>query len=155
MTRPKSIEKTPAPAQLELTAEAPIVAVSPSLAQLLARAAKGKVRQIDLARFLAATRTFYVAFGTVPTYLQGASTVPVPVEVLDIVGEFLVGRSKWAAIQNEARARAKGTHKMRLQQQADEVWRHNPDLSNTAVAQIIAPPGKVDTVRRLIKNPGK
>jgi hypothetical protein len=139
-----SVQLTPASAQLQLTAGAP--ALVPSLAQLLA--AKGKVRQADLALFLAALSAFHVALGNVPAHLQSSSNVPVPAEVLDTVGGILVGRGRWAAIQNAARAKAKDARKEQLQQQADEVWRRHPGLSKAAVAKKIAP-GQANA-RRLI-----
>lgn len=88
-----SIKKAPASARPQLTPNAPIVAVAPSLAQLLACAAKKKkVQQADLARFLAAIGTYHVALGDVPAHFQSTNNAPVPVEVLAMLGKILVGR---------------------------------------------------------------
>ena len=153
-----NIEKTPATAELRLTtADAPIVAVSPSLAQLL----KGKVKHLDLAQFLATISAFHAALGTVPAHFQGASNAPVPVEVLAMVGKILVGRSKWGAAGGRARRVAKHTQYAQWEQEAVKLRQGNSMRyrSDSAAAEKIVETVKasgaknvpaVRTVRRVL-----
>jgi hypothetical protein len=145
-------EKTPEPAQAQLATDPPKVMVSITVAELLAKGEK--VTQADLARLLATVSTFYTALGYVPAQFQGATNAPVPVEILAMVGEKLVGPSQWAKAHNAARADVARADREQLQRQADEVWRRNAGLSNAAVAKIIAP-DRWDTVRRIITKPKK
>ena len=144
----------PASAQLRITTTAPIVVVAPTVKQLLDRVAKGKkVRPIDLARVLAAISAFQTGRGRVPAEFQSATNAPVPVEILAIVGEKLVGRSRYAAAYNENRAKLARDRNARLQHEADKIWQRHPGLSKSAVAKRIAPNDK--RARRKITKPKK
>ncbi len=156
---PAATALAPPPAKLRITVAAPIVTVSPMVAGLLAhRAKERKIRRTDLARLLAAIGSHYVALGDVPAQLQGAKNAPVPVEILNIVCEELVGGRQWTRLQIEARERADKARRRRqrremlLQRRAEKVWRRRPDLSRVAVAKIIDP-RHWNVTRRVIRKP--
>jgi hypothetical protein len=150
MTR-KSKPESPASVAAQMTTAAPVVTVSLTMADLLA---KGKaVTHEELARSLAAINALYAALGFVPAEFQGTSNVPVPVELLAIIGEKLVGRTKWLRDQSAENARASREQRAQWQRRANDVWRNHPDWSIRDVQKAIAP-GK-DHVRKLIKNPTK
>jgi hypothetical protein len=110
-----------------------------------------RVKHRDLARVLVAIQTYYDAFGEVPADFQGASNVPIPAEVLAIIGEELVGPSDWAAEQNEAKAAIAHARTERIQQAAERHWEINPSLSKQVVAEkIVADPAMrtIITIRR-------
>ena len=158
--RPRATGKKLAPSVAQLRAARitatfePVVVVSPTVKDLLARVTRGKrIRHADLASMLAVIGAFY-GRRRVPSDFQSAANVPVPIEILTIVGEELVGRSQWAAAQNAARAALARGRRAQWQRKADEVWQRNPRLSAERVAEVIAP-GQVSTVRRLITKPRK
>ena len=77
--------------------------LGPTVAQLLNAP---KVTQATLAGFLAIVKSYYEAFGRVPDEYQGACNVPIPVEVIALIGEKLVGRAQWSKEQNDKQAEA-------------------------------------------------
>jgi hypothetical protein len=78
----------------------------------------------------------------------------VPVEVLALVGEILVGPRTWVETYNTARAEAERPKKEQWQRQAESIWQRNSKLSKTAVGKIIDP-DKFNTIRQVIKKPKK
>jgi hypothetical protein len=133
--RKRGIEITPGSAQLRLQAAAPVVTISPTLEQLLARE---KPKRGDIARFLAAVKVFH-ELGQVPPEFRGADSVPIPPEVVTMIGEYLAGKEAWATEQNAVRAQAAAPEDSALQARAEEIWRRQPHLSNSAVAKLISP----------------
>ena len=89
-----------------------------------------------------------------PPEFQSADNMPVPIEVVVMIGDLLVGARKWAAMHNGARRDRKRWRKAKWQAKADPVWQRNPLLSERAVAKIIAP-DEVEAVRKLITKPKK
>ena len=77
--------------------------LGPTVAQLLKAP---KVTQATLAGFLAIVKSCYKEFGWLPKEYQGASNVPIPVEVIELIGEKLVGRAQWSREQNDKQAEA-------------------------------------------------
>lgn len=140
----------PPSGRLQLTSAAPVRTTSPTLAQLLARK---KPRGIDLARFLAAIAAFD-ELGDIPPAFQGARSVPIPLQVITMMGEFLGGRAAWSAISNTLRAEAAARQAAGWQARADEIWASHPGFSTRAVAKIISP-DKFDAIRRKIIKPKK
>jgi hypothetical protein len=125
--------------------------MGPTLNQLL-RAPK--VTQAALAGFLAIVKSNYEARGHVPTEYQGACNVPIPVEVIELIGEKLVGKARWSKEGRDARTKTADKQHVKWQAKADVVWRKNKKLSRTAVAQRIAP-NNWNYVRQLIRKPKK
>jgi hypothetical protein len=151
MTRRKPNDKEPAAsALLQMTTDAPVVSVSLTVANLLAK--RKKVTQGDLARLLATIGAFYTAFRNVPAEFQSATNAPVPVEVLAMMGEALAGPDQWSKIHNTARAETARVDREQLQRQAEEIWQRHPHLSKSAVAKKIAP-DRWKTARKIITKP--
>jgi hypothetical protein len=115
---------------------------------------KPKVTQATLAGFLAIVKSEYKSFGRVRDEYQGAYNVPIPVEVIALIGEKLVGRARWSKEERDARTETADKQRLMWQSKADAVWRKHPKLSATAVAQRIAP-NKWKYVRQLIRKPKK
>ena len=67
--------------------------MGPTLNQLLKAP---KVSQAALAGFLAIVKSDYKSFGRVRDEYQGARNVPIPVEVIALTGEKLVGKARWS-----------------------------------------------------------
>ena len=113
-----------------------------------------KVTQATLAGFLAIVKSYYRAFGWLPKEYQGASNVPIPVEVIELIGEKLVGRAQWSREQNDKQAEAARKRDAELQAKVDAEWMKRPKLSPTAVAKRIAP-DNWNYVRQRISKPAK
>ena len=127
--------------------------MGPTLNQLL-RAPK--VTQAALAGYLAIVKSDYEAFGRVRDEYQGACNVPIPVEVIELIGEKLVGKARWSKEGRDARTETANKQHVKWQAEADAVWLKNPTLSLTAVAKRIAPKNKKwNYVRQRISKPAK
>ena len=125
--------------------------MGPTLGQLLKAP---KVTQRALAGFLAIVKSSYKSFGRVPDQYQGACNVPIPVEVIALIGEKLVGKARWSKEGRDARTETADKQHVKWQAKADAVWRKNKKLSLTAVAQRIAP-NNWNYVRQVIRKPKK
>ena len=125
--------------------------VGPTVAQLLNAS---KVTQATLAGFLAIVKSYYEAFGFLPAGYQGACNVPIPIEVIALIGERLVGKARWSKEHNDKQAEAARKRDAEWQAEADAVWLKHPKLSPTAVARLIAP-DKCNYVRQRISKPAK
>ena len=125
--------------------------LGPTVAQLLKAP---KVTQAALAGFLAIVKSNYQAFGRVRDEYQGACNVPIPVEVIALIGEKLVGKARWSKEGRDARTETADKQHVKWQAKADAVWRKNKKLSLTAVAQRIAP-NNWNYVRQVIRKPKK
>jgi len=125
--------------------------MGPTLDQLLKAP---KVAQATLAGFLAIVKSNYEALGHVPGEYQGACNVPIPIDVIALIGEKLVGKARWSKEGRDARTETADKQHVKWQAKADVVWRKNKKLSRTAVAQRIAP-NNWNYVRQLIRKPKK
>jgi hypothetical protein len=126
--------------------------LGPTVAQLLKAR---KVTQATLAGFLAIVISDYKSFGgRVRDEYQGACNVPIPVEVIALIGEKLVGKARWSKEGRDARTETADKQHVKWQAKADAVWRKNKKLSLTAVAQRIAP-NNWNYVRQVIRKPKK
>ena len=125
--------------------------LGPTVAQLLKAP---KVTQRALAGFLAIVKSSYKSFGRVPDQYQGACNVPIPVEVIALIGENLVGKARWSRTYNAAQTEQARKQVAKWQAEADAVWLKHPKLSPTAVARRIAP-DKWNYVRQRISKPAK
>jgi hypothetical protein len=123
----------------------------PTVAQLLKAP---KVTQATLAGFLAIVKSELESFGRVRDEYQGARNVPIPVEVIALIGEKLVGKALWSMEEREARTKTADKQHAKWQADADAVWRNNKKLSRTAVAKLIAP-NYWNYVRQVITKPPK
>ena len=85
--------------------------LGPTVAQLLKAP---KVTQATLAGFLAIVKSYYEDFGWLPNEYQGACNVPIPVEVIALIGEKLVGRAQWSREQNDKQAEASAQTRRRV-----------------------------------------
>jgi len=125
--------------------------LGPTVAQLLKAR---KVTQATLAGFLANVKSDYKSFGRVRDEYQGACNVPIPVEVIALIGEKLVGKARWSRRYNAAQTEQARKQVAKWQAEADAVWLKHPKLSPTAVARRIAPK-KCNYVRQRISKPAK
>src|SRR2546430_12067757 len=125
--------------------------LGPTVAQLLKAP---KVKQATLARFLAIVKSYYEAFGRLPDEYQGASNVSIPIEVIALIGEKLVGRAQWSKEHNDKQAEAARKRDAEWQANADAEWLKHPKLPPTAVAKRIAP-DNWNYVRQRINKPAK
>jgi hypothetical protein len=143
----------------------------PSVVELIAKGKKAP--HVELARLLAAIRTFYTALGYVPAKFQSATNAPVPVEILALVGEALVSRSEWAAINNAASAEAAGDRHAQLWCEAAKYRQQKKYTDKELGRKIAANPAmrsiltyghdkdgnpkimKANTIRRIISQPKK
>ena len=125
--------------------------LGPTVAQLLKAR---KVTQATLAGFLAIVKSYYEAFGRLPHEYQGACNVPIPIEVIALIGEKLVGKARWSRRYNAAQTERARKQVAKWQAEADAVWLKHPKLSPTAVARRIAPK-KCNYVRQRISKPAK
>ena len=125
--------------------------LGPTVAQLLKAP---KVAQAALAGFLAIVKSNYEAFGRLPDEYQGACNVPIPVEVIALIGERLVSKALWSKKYNAAQTEEARKQDAKRQAEADAVWRKNWKLSPTAVAKRIAP-DNWNYVRQRIRKPAK
>jgi hypothetical protein len=123
----------------------------PTLAQLLE---PGKVTQAALSGFLAIVKSYHEALGHVPHQYQGTCNIPIPIEVIQMIGEKLVGKARWSKEYNTARTEAARKQVAKWQAEADAVWLKNPKLSPAAVAKSIAP-DNWNYVRQRISKPTK
>ena len=118
-------------AELRLQSDAAAAFIAPTLKQLLACK---RPRAVDVTRFLAAAKVFH-ELGRTPSEFQSADNVPVPVEVITMVGKLLTGTAARAAAQNAVRAQASARQAKAWQAKANEIWRHHPRLSKRAVCK--------------------
>ena len=125
--------------------------LGPTVAQLLKAPT---VTQAALAGFLAIVKSNYESFGRVLDEYQGACNVPIPVEVIALIGEKLVGKARWSKEGRDARTETADKQHVKWQAKVDAVWRKNKKLSLTAVAQRIAPKNW-NYVRQVIRKPKK
>ena len=79
--------------------------MGPTLDQLLKAP---KVTQAALAGYLAIVKSNYEALGHVPAEYQGACNVPIPVEVIELIGEKLV--SQGVVVQGRTTPRRRSKH---------------------------------------------
>jgi hypothetical protein len=125
--------------------------LGPTLAQLLE---VPKVTQATLAGFLAILLSDYRSFGRVRDEYKGACNVPIPVEVIALIGEKLVGKVRWAKEGRDARTEtAKRKHAM-WQAKANVHWKKNKELTRSAVARLIDR-DNWKYIRQLIHKPTK
>ena len=89
-----------------------------------------------------------------PGEYQGACNVPIPVEVIALIGEKLVGKALWSKEYNDEQTEAARKQVAKWQAKADAVWLKRPKLSPTAVAKRIAP-DNWNYVRQRISKPAK
>jgi hypothetical protein len=61
-----------------------------------------KVTQAALSGFLAIAKSYYEALGFVPPQYQGTCNVPIPIEVIPMIGEKLVSKARWSKEYNAA-----------------------------------------------------
>jgi hypothetical protein len=135
--------------QQEPMTGAPVVIIAPTLAKLLELKAKGKrkLKAIDLARFLAAAQ-----YG--PT--QGTITVSIPIEVIGMIGERLVTRSKYIKIAQAARVQAAQDLAESRRAEADKKRQHRPERSSLNIAGALAShPRQIRHFRRTISKSKK
>ena len=125
--------------------------LGPTVAQLLKAP---KVTQATLAGFLAIVKSYYKAFGHLPDEYQGACNVPIPIEVIALIGEKLVSKALWSKKYNAAQTEQARKQDAKWQATAEAVWRKHPKLSPRAVAQRIAP-DNWNYVRQRISKPAK
>jgi hypothetical protein len=125
--------------------------LGPTVAQLLKAR---KVTQAKLAGFLAIVTSDYKSFGRVRDVYQSACNVPIPVEVIALIGEKLIGKARWSKEGRDVRTGTANKRHVKWQAKADVVWGKNPNLSLTAVAKRIAPKN-YNYVRQLIRKPKK
>jgi hypothetical protein len=125
--------------------------MGPTLGQLLKAP---KVTQAALAGFLAIVKSNYETLGHVPSEYQGACNVPIPVEVIALIGEVLVSKTLWSKTYNDAQREQARKQDAKWQAKADAVWLKHPKLSPKAVAQRIAP-DNFNYVRQRISKPAK
>ena len=125
--------------------------LGPTVTQLLKAP---KVTQAALAGFLAIVKSDYKAFGRVRDEYQGACNVPIPVEIIALIGEKLVGKARWSRTYNAAQTEQARKQVAKWQAEADAVWLKHPKLLPSAVARRIAPK-KWNYVRQRISKPAK
>ena len=113
-----------------------------------------KVTQAALVGFLAVVKSNYEVLGYVPDEYQGACNVPIPIEVIALIGEKLVRNGLWSKENNTAQTEAARKQVAKWQAEADAVWLKLPKLSPRAVAKQIAP-GNWNYVRQRISKPAK
>jgi hypothetical protein len=126
------------------------ITLGPTLAQLLA----GKGTQAALAGYLAAVKSNYEIHGYVPDEYLGARNVPIPIEVIPLIGAMLLEKGVWSKTYNVAQAEVARKQAAKWQAEAVAIWRKNPNLSRTAVAKLIAPENW-NYVRQRISKPTK
>jgi hypothetical protein len=112
------------------------------------------VTQATLAGFLAIVQSDYKSFGRVRDEYRGACNVPIPVEVIALIGEKLVGKARWSKEVRDARTETADRRHVKWQAQADAILQGHPKLSLTAVARRIDP-HNWNYVRQRIRKPAK
>jgi hypothetical protein len=133
----------------------PEIILHPTVAELLEqRRRKGKVKLGDLARLLAAIKAAHEILGQTRPEHRSATNAPVPVEILQVIGEILAGPEGWAEKENAARAAEAGAKREPLQKRAEKIRRDKPGLSTRAIAKILDPVN-FDKLRRKIFKPKK
>ena len=110
--------------------------------------------QATLAWFLAIVTSDFKSFGRVRDEYQGACNVPIPIEVIALIGEKLVSKALWSRKYNAAQTEQACKQDAKWQAAAETVWRTHPNLSPTAVAKRIAP-DNWNYVRQRISKPAK
>jgi hypothetical protein len=127
--------------------------MGPTLDQLLKAPKATRV-----AGYLAIVTSNFEALGHVPNEYQGARNVPIPVEVVALIGEMLVPGALWSKQSNDGPMEQARKMDAKWQAKADRVWLKRPELSRTAVAKLIAPknkPKKWNYIRQRISKPAK
>ena len=125
--------------------------MGPTLDQLLKAP---KVTQTALAGFLAIVKSNYESLGYVPTEYQGARNVPIPVEVIALIGEKLVSKALWSKKCNAAQSEQARKQDAKWRAKAEAEWLKHPKLSPRAIAKRIAP-DNWNYVRQRISKPAK
>jgi hypothetical protein len=106
------------------------ITLGPALVQLLA----GKGTQAALAEYLTAVKSNYEIHGHVRDEYLAARNVPIPIEVIALIGEKLLEKGAWPKTYNVAQAEAVRKQAAKRQAQAVAIWLKYPKLSPTAVA---------------------
>ncbi len=145
----RKITKIPWPPKVE--DEQVFQGMGPTLNQLLKAP---EVTQAALAGYLAIVKSNYEALGHVPSEYQGVCNVPIPVEVIALIGEKLTSKALWSKQSNAAQTEQARNQDAKWQAKADAEWVKHPKLSPTAVAKRIAP-GNWNYVRQRISKPAK
>jgi hypothetical protein len=125
--------------------------MGPTLSQLLTAP---KVTQAALAGYLAIVTSNYEALGHVPSEYQGDCNIPIPLEVIALIGKTLVSKALWSEKYNAAQTEQALKQGAKWQAAAEAVWRTHPKLKPAAVAKRIAP-DKWNYVRQRICKPEK
>jgi hypothetical protein len=74
-----------------------------------------------------------LAHGYVPNNYQGACNIPIPIQVIEMIGEKLVGKARWSKERRDAQTQtAKRKHDM-WQAKANVHWKENKELTRSAV----------------------
>jgi hypothetical protein len=97
------------------------ITLGPTLAQLLA----GKGTQAALAGYLAAVKSNYEIHGHVPDEYLAARNVPIPIEVIALIGEKLLEKGAWSKTYNVVQAEAARKQAAKRQAQAVAIWLKN------------------------------
>ena len=125
--------------------------MGPTLNQLLKAP---EVTHAALAGFLAIVKSNYEALGRVPGEYQGACNVPIPVEVIALIGEKLVSKALWSKESNAAQTEQARKQDAEWQAKADAEWLKHPNLSPTGIAKRISR-DNWNYVRQRISKPTK
>jgi hypothetical protein len=137
----------------QFKSQAPVVTVGPGVDRTIELHRDGKLKDADVASLLAAIQADAIHRGLVDALI--------PVKIITIIGEKLIGGSQWSNVQNVARREAAQRGWVSSAQvKADAEWRKNPRLSKYKMAELIEPdfrdlkdPPNVDTIRRKIHKP--
>ena len=116
-----------------LKLSAPTVVVAPTLQKLLTG---DKVRAADWARFVKAIQVFQEIKRPLPDFLGGVTLSP---EVAAKLSAVLALGLDWSEEKNAPQRQDAHARYAEWQALADEVWRDNPGLSESAVAKMIVP----------------
>jgi len=116
-----------------LKPSAPVVVVAPTLQKLLTGDA---VRAADWARFVKAIQVFQEIKRPPPDFIGG---VTLPPEFAEKLSAVLARGADWNVKHGTKRVQDARARKLEWQKLADKVWQGNRDLSESAVAKMIAP----------------
>jgi hypothetical protein len=87
-------------------------------------------------------------------YGEPGSEVPVQMELLELIGERILGKIAWAHAQNRTKVLAAKTHRLELQAKAKKVHEKYPNLkkSHRATAEKIVElqGGNINTIRKAL-----
>jgi hypothetical protein len=142
-------------ARRRFSGSAPVVTVAPTLKTMLDQLRAGKAPKTgDLVRLLVTLKAYQETFGQIPPPYQSARVVPVPIDLLDVIGERLIGRAQYVVEARKARSDATRMEWDQLQRAAEDLWKRKPELAgNFSEAARIVAPGRWNTVRRFLKKP--